>query len=89
MTTEHAVPETAQSRVEISVNAKGEAQVSVKVYVPASWPEPLTMEGLSNQMAYIGIVAAQTLKDVQDKVRANGGRVAGDTAAMGTVQRQP
>ena len=59
MTTEHT--ETAQSRVEITTNAKGEAQVSVKVYIPASWDAPLTREGLGNQMADIATVAAATL----------------------------
>ena len=78
MTTEHTAPETAQSRVEITTNEKGEARVSVKVYVPASWPQILTMSGLDNQMADIANVAARTLHDLQARVRANGGRVAGD-----------
>ena len=78
MTTEHTAPETAQSRVEITTNEKGEARVSVKVYVPASWPQILTMSGLDNQMADIANVAARTLHGLQARVRANGQRVAGD-----------
>ena len=78
MTTEHTAPETAQSRVEITTNEKGEARVSVKVYVPASWSEPLTSDGVANQVAWIGQIAADTVRDTQVRVRANGGRVAGD-----------
>ena len=77
MSMEH---ETGVSRVEVSVNAKGEAQISVKTYRPPIWPEPVDEMELQIQMNRVGSVTAATLLRVQTDIKANGGRIAGEGA---------
>lgn len=87
--TEHG--QTRQPSVEITTNAKGHAQVRVKVYgapyakdfaVNATTGEvvvtPTSLEEVATIMDELTTIAANSKRDLEAKIRANDGKVAGD-----------
>lgn len=86
--------ETGESSVTISINSKGEAQVSVKVYAlpPESMADAIdvssgtihfTVEGHFDEMERIADLAVAIKKRVEASIRNGGGRVAGDALKGG------
>ena len=63
----------SQSSVKITTNAKGDAQVEVKVYDSADGEIPS-----QDHLAVLAERAADTKFMVESRIHANGGRVAGD-----------
>jgi hypothetical protein len=66
----------AASSVEIATNAKGLAQVKVKVYNPFSDVE--SMEEFEIQLGNLADIAVRLRQYAIEKVREEGGKVVGD-----------
>lgn len=79
---ENGHQESARSSVTISLNSKGEAQITVKAYGDAleSGDEPRA--GFKNarhrELIHMGEECISVLDEIKSAVRANGGKVAGD-----------
>ena len=71
--TQEQDPNVSQSSVKITTNAKGEAQVEVKVYDSADGEIPA-----QDHLISLAQRAADTKFMVENRIHDNGGRVAGD-----------